>query len=116
MTIYHEKKYAGKFGGCLEYLNNTKNLLDSEEDIKKSISEWNQNKRTSVSTLSSLEINDFVTTYFKNVRTRIREDTVLNQYLKVLQTSKTVDNIIEEIYKIQDTMKYLATKENLKKC
>lgn len=50
------------------------------------------------------------------MRTRIREDTVLNQYLKVLQTSKTVDNIIEEIYKIQDTMKDLATKENLKKC
>lgn len=111
----NEKIYDGKFGGCLEYLNNTNNLLDSEEDIKKSISEWNQNERTSVSTLSSREINEFVTVYFENVRTRIREDTVLNQYLKVLQTSKTVDNIIEEIYKIQDTMKDLATKENLKK-
>lgn len=115
---FHElnaEEYDGKFGEYLEYLSDTDDLLDSEEDIKKSIIEWNQNARTSVSTLSSFEINSFVADYFENVRARIRKDAVLKQYLKVLQTSQTVENIIEEIYKIQDTIENLATKEDLQK-
>ncbi|MDE6707706.1 MAG: hypothetical protein K2K06_06695 [Oscillospiraceae bacterium] len=109
------EEYDGKFGEYLDYLSDADDLLDSEEDIKKSMIEWNQNARTSVSKLSLFEINSFVADYFENVKTRIRKDAVLKQYLKVLQTSQTVENIIEEIYKIQNTIDNLATKEDLQK-
>lgn len=97
-------KYDDKFAGAYELLKSTSAAVDSAEDLRDLLIEWNKN-RESIRSLDYRDIESFATEFYKDISDKIMNDDGLHELI-------TIDKIIFHLKEIKDDLKITLKNES----
>ena len=110
-----KKYYSKKFASAWKYLDKSDKSFENEEQMRLIMEEWLQTDDGKKSRATYDEINSFVHTFFQHSTDAANHDKDLEQYLSILKTKETTQEIlsaVEEIYKkmiSKDDLESIAT-------
>ncbi len=97
-------KYDDKFAGAYELLKSTSAAVDSAEDLRDLLIEWNKN-RESIRSLDYRDIESFATEFYKDISDKIMNDDGLHELI-------TIDKIIFHLKELKDDLKITLKNES----
>lgn len=106
------EKYNDKFTEFPNYLENKNIIIKTEQDMKVYIRMWNREK-SSVCTITSDEISNFVKDFYNMISDSIDLDESLKVYLATLKTEEGVESIIAELNEIKQAIANNPASQNI---